>query len=278
MPPLSAVSTHSSSGPSVKSVEQPCILDAFEGRFCICAAGNSAGAVEFPAAFPEAVAISATGLAGKEQAGSLSGTWLPLSKDLFGRDNLYLSNFSCFGPEIACTAPGVGIISTVQRTVGGKAGILGHGLNSNGGTHDMRRAGVSARKQPGVSGDAPRYNARTRRKRHSQPPLPRCGLEYQSSRTRYPIAASELSLGSGAPRSAMAIYVVATRRSARGKARTAREVLAEAPGVRIRGDSNPDIVVIEVSPERVETLRREIGSTYRIERDIPHSPAGVRSG
>jgi subtilisin len=30
-----------------------------------------------------------------------------------GQDNLFLAAFSCFGPTLACAAPGVGIVSTV---------------------------------------------------------------------------------------------------------------------------------------------------------------------
>jgi subtilisin family serine protease len=30
-----------------------------------------------------------------------------------GHDNLFLAAFSCFGPALACAAPGVGIVSTV---------------------------------------------------------------------------------------------------------------------------------------------------------------------
>ena len=68
----------------------------------------------------------------------------------------------------------------------------------------------------------------------------------------------------------MAVYIVATRRSMRGKAPTAREALADLAGFRIMGASNPDIVVIEVTPQRAEMLRREIGQSYIIEREKLH--------
>ena len=101
---------------------QDAIIDAYErGSLCICAAGNSAGAVEYPAAFEEAVAVSAIGLSGAEPAGTLSATRLPLSRDRFGHHNLYLSNFSCLGPEIACAAPGVGIILTIREGRSGQS-------------------------------------------------------------------------------------------------------------------------------------------------------------
>lgn len=95
------------------------ILDAQErGTLCICAAGNSAGAVEFPAAFPEAVAVSALGLLGWGPSGSLASLRVPGEPDRFGDDNLYLANFSCFGDEVTCTAPGAGYISTVPSRFG----------------------------------------------------------------------------------------------------------------------------------------------------------------
>lgn len=90
------------------------IIDAAErGTLCICAAGNDAGPVNFPAAFPEAVAVSALGLAGWGPPGSLSASRLPLEPTLFGRDDLYAANFTSYGPQILCGAPGVGILATV---------------------------------------------------------------------------------------------------------------------------------------------------------------------
>ena len=43
---------------------------------------------------------------------------VPREPDKFGDDGLYLADFSCFGPEISCAAPGVGIISTVPERHG----------------------------------------------------------------------------------------------------------------------------------------------------------------
>ncbi len=90
------------------------LIDAAErGTLCICAAGNDAGPVNYPAAFPEAVAVSAVGLAGWGPPGSLSASRLPLEPTLFGRDDLYAANFTSHGPQVLCGAPGVGIIATV---------------------------------------------------------------------------------------------------------------------------------------------------------------------
>ncbi len=95
-------------------IEQDAIQDALErGTLCICAAGNSDGPVEYPGAFPQVVGVSALGLEGWGPAGSLAASRLPEDADRFGSDHLYLGNFSCFGKEIACAGPGVGIISTV---------------------------------------------------------------------------------------------------------------------------------------------------------------------
>jgi subtilisin len=100
--------------PQASQIEQDALRDALQrGTLCICAAANSAGPVEWPAAFPETVAVSALGLLGWGPAGTLAAGRVPEDAAKFGVENLYLANFSCFGPEITCGAPGVGIISTV---------------------------------------------------------------------------------------------------------------------------------------------------------------------
>ncbi|HJQ59221.1 MAG TPA: S8 family serine peptidase [Vineibacter sp.] len=108
--------------PSPSQIERDAIADALErGTLCICAAANSDGPVEFPAAFIESVAVSAMGLSGWGPPGSLPAGRLPQDADRFGIDNLFLANFSCFGPEIDCGAPGVGILATVPERFGLKA-------------------------------------------------------------------------------------------------------------------------------------------------------------
>ncbi|MDE0331669.1 MAG: S8 family serine peptidase [Nitrospinae bacterium] len=104
-------------GASVGSqIIRDAIIDAAErGTLCVCAAANSNGAVEYPAAFPETLAISALGLEGWGPPGSIAAQRLPIELERFGQNNLYHANFSCFGPEINGTAPGVGIISTVPE-------------------------------------------------------------------------------------------------------------------------------------------------------------------
>ncbi len=101
------------------AVIQDSIQDALErGTLCICAAGNSNGAVEFPGAFDESVAVAALGLLGWGPPGSLASLRLPSTPDRFADENLYHTNFSCFGEEITCTAPGAGYISTVPERFG----------------------------------------------------------------------------------------------------------------------------------------------------------------
>ena len=105
--------------PTGSQIARDAITDALErGTLCICAAGNSDGPVEFPAAFPEAAAISALGLLGWAPLETTPQLRIPQQPDRFGSENLYLANFSCFGPEITCAAPGVGIIATVLEQFG----------------------------------------------------------------------------------------------------------------------------------------------------------------
>ncbi len=100
-------------------IERDAILDALErGTLCVCAAGNSNGSVEFPAAFPETIAVSAIGLLGWGTPGSMPSTRLPLEATRFGDDNLFHANFSCFGEQIVAAGPGVGIISTIPPRFG----------------------------------------------------------------------------------------------------------------------------------------------------------------
>lgn len=95
------------------------IQDARErGTLCICAAGNSDGPVEFPGAFPESIAVAALGQIGWGAIGSLASMRLPSTSNRIGDQNLYHANFSCFGDEITCAAPGVGYISTVPERFG----------------------------------------------------------------------------------------------------------------------------------------------------------------
>lgn len=106
-----------SSTPS--EIERDAIVDALErGTLCVCAAGNSNGPVQYPAAFSEAVAVAALGLHGWAPATTIDANRYADTPDRHGEEGLYLANFSCFGDEIDVAAPGVGIISTVPERCG----------------------------------------------------------------------------------------------------------------------------------------------------------------
>jgi len=94
--------------------EEDAIRDAAErGTLCICSAGNENGPIDFPAAYPECAAVSAIGKVGQAPTGTFSANNRPKEASKMGQDNLFLAAFSCFGPTLACAAPGVGIVSTV---------------------------------------------------------------------------------------------------------------------------------------------------------------------
>lgn len=68
-------------------IEHDAIVEALEtGTLCLCAAANSAGPVQYPAAFEEAVAVSALGLQGWGPDGTLSASRCPVEKDRYGNE------------------------------------------------------------------------------------------------------------------------------------------------------------------------------------------------
>jgi subtilisin len=98
---------------SPSQIEHDAIVDAFErGTVCVCAAGNTAGAIAYPAAFPEAVSVSALGLRGWGPPGSVAAAMIPTDSGQFGVDGMFLAPFSNRGPSLDCCAPGVGLVST----------------------------------------------------------------------------------------------------------------------------------------------------------------------
>ena len=101
---------------SPSTIEQDAIQDALQrGTLCVCASGNDSGPVSFPGAFAEVIAVSAVGLRGTTPSGTLSATRLPTDPAKLGAGDLYLAEFSNFGTQVDCAAPGVGIIATVPE-------------------------------------------------------------------------------------------------------------------------------------------------------------------
>lgn len=100
--------------PQGSQIERDAIVDALErGTLSICAAANSAGPVEYPAAFEETVAVSAFGRLGWVPLDSFPA--IPSNPDMFGQNQIFAADFTCFGREIICGAGGVGIISTIPE-------------------------------------------------------------------------------------------------------------------------------------------------------------------
>jgi len=107
--------------PKPSQVLQDAILDCLDaGILCLCAAGNTAETVRYPAAFPEAVAVSALGTKGCAREDSVSAGSQPAGDavDQHGNLDTFLARFSCRGERVFCAAPGVGIISTVPAPPG----------------------------------------------------------------------------------------------------------------------------------------------------------------
>jgi len=106
-------------GAPPSQAEEDAIRDAAErGTLCICSAGNDAGPINFPGAYPECAAVSAIGQIGWAPPGTFSFGNRPKDPQRLGQENLFLATFSCFGSTLACAAPGVGIVSTVPAKSG----------------------------------------------------------------------------------------------------------------------------------------------------------------
>lgn len=93
------------------AVEHKLMEAVQSGVACIVAAGNSGGPVQYPAASPYVLAVSALGLQGELPPGVWEQT--QVVTQTLTREGLFSAAFSCFGPQIAVCGPGVGIISTV---------------------------------------------------------------------------------------------------------------------------------------------------------------------
>lgn len=106
--------------PRPSQIELDAIVHAAErGVVCIAAAGNAFGQLLFyPAGYPKVAAVTALGLFGQYAAGSSASYCVPAQPDRIA-GYFFLANFSNTGAGVTCTAPGVGIISTVPRLKNG---------------------------------------------------------------------------------------------------------------------------------------------------------------
>lgn len=93
------------------------VLDVYEsGTLCICAAGNQAEAVGWPARDDVAIGVSAIGRPDRYPRGSIAARACPVSAA--GEHGYAFASFSCRGEGINCCGPGVGVISTIPRALG----------------------------------------------------------------------------------------------------------------------------------------------------------------
>ena len=93
-----------------EALEQQLLRARQAGIACIVAAGNSGGAVQYPAASQQVLAVAAIGRMHEFPADSYHTQSLTPQID---NNGFYAARFSCFGPEIAVCAPGVAITSSV---------------------------------------------------------------------------------------------------------------------------------------------------------------------
>lgn len=82
-----------------------------KGVACIVAAGNSGGPVQFPATLPGVLAVSAIGQERRFPADSYHAQ--ALMPAMIATNGVFPAKFSCFGPEVKISGPGVATVSTV---------------------------------------------------------------------------------------------------------------------------------------------------------------------
>ncbi len=82
-----------------------------KGIACIVAAGNASGPLPFPATLPGVVAVAAVGKLREFPADSSHA--LSVIPQLIGSDDIFSASFSGAGPQVAFSAPGVAVVSTV---------------------------------------------------------------------------------------------------------------------------------------------------------------------
>lgn len=110
-------------GGDPSAIEYDAILAAYgRGTLCICAAGNNFGQpVLAPASYPLAVAVSAVAMPGTYPLNNLANITRPTQADHYGTGGLFLPTYANVGRQVAVTAGGSAVISTVPAWAGDEA-------------------------------------------------------------------------------------------------------------------------------------------------------------
>jgi len=98
---------------AIAALLEPFFIKAREmGIACIVPAGNTATPVQYPACSPNVLTVAAVGRFGEFPGDSYHATVAvpPASPEGF-----FLTRFSCWGPEIGLSGPGVAVVSTVPE-------------------------------------------------------------------------------------------------------------------------------------------------------------------
>ncbi len=100
------------------AIEQDAVRTALDlGTLAISSAGNSnRGPISYPAAYPEVVAVGALGVLGTAPPHTMAAASIPHDNPAAFAPvpgGVFSADFSNAGPQMICSAPGVGIISTV---------------------------------------------------------------------------------------------------------------------------------------------------------------------
>jgi subtilisin family serine protease len=95
-----------------EALEQQILRAKRAGIACIVAAGNSGGAVQYPASSPNVLAVAAIGKINEFPPDSYHSETLTQFMDANG---YFSAKFTCHGPQIAVCAPGVAITSSVPE-------------------------------------------------------------------------------------------------------------------------------------------------------------------
>lgn len=99
------------SGQESELVTQKIIEATNQGVACIVAAGNSGGPVQFPGTLANVLTVSAFGQLGTFPTDTFHAQAVLPSPG--GVQNVFPAKFSCFGPSIGVSGPGVAILSCV---------------------------------------------------------------------------------------------------------------------------------------------------------------------